>query len=55
VISLRRSTGSRRLTLTAPGYEPAMIYITPDVDARVHLDLERTARIVVRRHLNEPL
>jgi eukaryotic-like serine/threonine-protein kinase len=49
-LTLPRSTQVRRLVLTAPGYQRALADVTPDVDSRVHFDLDKATRITARRH-----
>ncbi|HEY2744854.1 MAG TPA: PEGA domain-containing protein, partial [Polyangia bacterium] len=49
VITLPRGSDVRRLILAAPGYTRAFAEITPDVDSRVHYDLDRAPRRRVAR------
>jgi len=41
VLTLPRGTDVRRLILAAPGYARAVAEVTPDVDSRLHFELER--------------
>jgi hypothetical protein len=49
-VSLPRSATVRRLVLSAPGHVRALAEVTPDVDSRLHFELERAATRV-RRHV----
>jgi serine/threonine protein kinase len=40
-LTLKRGTAKKSVTLTAPGCQPTREEITPDVDSRLHFDLER--------------
>jgi serine/threonine protein kinase len=50
VLTLPRGGDVRRLVLTAPGYQRALAEVTPDVDSRLHFELERAAVRALRRH-----
>ncbi len=49
VLTLPRGNDVRRLVLSAPGYQRALAEVTPDVDSRLHFDLERAPPHAVRR------
>jgi hypothetical protein len=55
LLTLPRGNGVRHLILTAPGYARAVAEVTPDVDSRLHFDLDRApARLTRRRPAHKP-
>jgi serine/threonine-protein kinase len=54
VLTLPRGNDVRRLVLTAPGYQRALAEVTPDVDSRLHFELERAATHAQRRRVPPP-
>jgi len=48
-LRLPRDSNMRRLILSAPGYQRALAEVTPDVDSRLHFDLDRATPHAVRR------
>ena len=54
-LTLPRGNDVRRLTLSAPGYQRAVVEVTADVDSRLHFDLDRaTAHAAARHHPRKP-
>jgi hypothetical protein len=50
-LELPRETAVKRLTLTARGYQRMLAEVKPDVDSRLHFDLERASLQTARRRL----
>ena len=48
-LTLPRGNGVRRLIFEAAGYQRALADVTPDVDSRMHFDLERATPRAARR------
>jgi hypothetical protein len=48
VLTLARGNDVRRVILTAPGYQRALAEVTPDVDSRLHFELERAPTHALR-------
>jgi serine/threonine protein kinase len=48
-LTLTRGSDVRRLVLTAPGYQRALAEVTPDLDSRLHFELEKATRTTRRR------
>ena len=53
-LRLPRGSAVRRLILTAPGYQRAFAEVTPDVESRLHFDLDRAAPRALRRRPTAP-
>jgi serine/threonine protein kinase len=50
-LELPREAAVKHLTLTARGYQRLLAEVTPDVDSRLHFDLERAPREAARRRV----
>ncbi|MCA1662892.1 MAG: protein kinase, partial [Myxococcales bacterium] len=49
-LTLPRGNDVRRLSLSAPGYQRAIVEVAADVDSRLHFDLDRAAAHAALRH-----
>ena len=53
-LTLPRGNDVRRLTLSAPGYQRAIVEVTADVDSRLHFDLDRATAHAARHRARKP-